>query len=182
MHTAAHGLRCTVTTLAGSGTAGFQGSSSAKSKNPCGVAAGGEGNVVVAGGSNHRTRKVAPGGNVITIAGSGTGGCRRWWRTWSGCCPPSAVRRDPGGWRRAHRGAPPHRRLPLRAARAAVRARVREFGQHGGERSAAAFRAFLRYLYADLLDVADEIVIEVLRLADRYQVTRLHNHCVRHCL
>eukprot|EP00937_MAST-01D_sp_MAST-1D-sp2_P004802 g4802.t1 len=44
-----------------------------------------------------------------------------------------------------------------------------------------AFRAFLLYLYADKLDFADGIVIDVLRLAKMYRVLRLRIHCVRHC-
>ena len=63
----------TVTTLAGSGNAGFadgQGSS-AHFYNPRGVAVDGEGNVIVAHMSSHRIRKITPDGTVSTFAGSG---------------------------------------------------------------------------------------------------------------
>jgi hypothetical protein len=75
-----------VTTLAGSGrnsfngdTAVIEGSSyadgqgtAASFKWPYGVAVDGVGNVYVADTGNHRIRKITPGGNVTTLAGSGS--------------------------------------------------------------------------------------------------------------
>ena len=43
--------------------------------------------------------------------------------------------------------------------------------------TAAAFRAFLRHLYTYELAVSDDLLLDVLGLADRYQLTPLHRHC-----
>ena len=65
-----------VTTLAGTGVAGFNdgASTSAQFNNPTGVAVDSEFNVYVADASNHRIRKIDPFGNVTTLAGTGTPG------------------------------------------------------------------------------------------------------------
>ncbi len=62
-----------VTTVAGTGSAGStDGNGSAASfYSPTGVAVDGSGNVYVADAFNHRIRKIAPNGDVTTIAGSG---------------------------------------------------------------------------------------------------------------
>ncbi len=66
----------TVSTLAGSGSAGFADGAGAAAQfyNPSGVAVDGEGNFIVADQSNHRVRKIAPDGTVSTLAGSGIRG------------------------------------------------------------------------------------------------------------
>ena len=69
----------TVTTVAGTGTAGFSGdgsaATSAQLNAPYGVAADADGNLYIADGSNHRIRRVDVSTGVIsTIAGTGTAG------------------------------------------------------------------------------------------------------------
>ena len=66
----------TVSTVAGSGTAGFQDGTGvdAQFNYPSGVAIGGDGCLFVADCLNHRIRKVERDGTVSTVAGSGTEG------------------------------------------------------------------------------------------------------------
>ena len=66
-----------VSTIAGSGTAGFADENigtNAQFDNPSAVAVDALGNVYVADYDNHRIRKVTPAGVVTTLAGSGTAG------------------------------------------------------------------------------------------------------------
>jgi sugar lactone lactonase YvrE len=69
----------TITTLAGTGIAGYNGdlsaATSAQLYYPSGVAVDGSGNVYIADTYNHRVRKVAAGTGIITtVAGTGTAG------------------------------------------------------------------------------------------------------------
>jgi DNA-binding beta-propeller fold protein YncE len=45
--------------------------------------------------------------------------------------------------------------------------------------SSAAFKALLKYLYTDDMKVDDdEVLFDLVKLSDQYQVERLHNHCL----
>ncbi len=65
----------TITTLAGTGTAGYLGDGApavaARVNAPSGVAVDATGNVYIADSNNNRIRKVAPGGTITTFAGTG---------------------------------------------------------------------------------------------------------------
>ncbi len=67
-----------ISTLAGTGTAGFNGdggqATNARLNLPNGVAVDGGGNVYIADTFNHRIRKVTPAGIISTVAGDGTAG------------------------------------------------------------------------------------------------------------
>ena len=68
----------TITTVAGTGTAGFSGdggpATSAELNFPGGVAVDGSGNLYIADAINHRVRKVDGSGTITTVAGTGTFG------------------------------------------------------------------------------------------------------------
>jgi len=67
-----------ISTVAGSGTAGFSGdgaaATSAELSFPFGVAATADGGVLIADTGNDRVRRVSPAGVISTVAGSGTAG------------------------------------------------------------------------------------------------------------
>lgn len=68
----------TITSIAGTGVAGFSGDGGAATAAqlfyPLGLAVDGAGNLFIADRSNQRIRKVAPGGTITTVAGTGTPG------------------------------------------------------------------------------------------------------------
>ncbi len=67
-----------ITTVAGTGVVGFSGdgdlASRAELNNPAGMAIDAGGNLYVADRVNHRVRKIEPGGQITTIAGTGPTG------------------------------------------------------------------------------------------------------------
>jgi hypothetical protein len=44
--------------------------------------------------------------------------------------------------------------------------------------TSAAFKALLKYLYMDSMEVDDAVLFDLVKLCDQYQVERLHNHCL----
>ena len=68
----------TITTVAGSNSAGFSGdggaATEAKLSNPIGVSPTPDGGFLIADRANQRIRRVAPGGTITTVAGTGTAG------------------------------------------------------------------------------------------------------------
>jgi hypothetical protein len=68
----------TITTVAGTGTAGYNGdniaATSAELNSPTGVSVSGAGNLYIADESNSRIRMVTPAGIITTVAGNGTAG------------------------------------------------------------------------------------------------------------
>jgi len=51
-----------------------------------------------------------------------------------------------------------------------------------GECTPTAFRKLLGFLYSDVLELDDEVVIDVMRKAREYALTRAYNMCMRHCV
>ena len=92
-------INTTVTTLAGSGVAGYaegQGTG-AMFYNPQGVTTDPSGNVYVADGFNNRIRKITPGGLVSTFAGNGYAGFSGGPGATAEFYAPQAVASDPSG-------------------------------------------------------------------------------------
>ena len=85
-----------ITTVAGTGVAGFGGDSgpgtAAQVNNPFFIALDGSGNLFIADQFNHRIRKLATDGTITTVAGTGTGSY-----TGDGAAAISAAMRDPCG-------------------------------------------------------------------------------------
>ena len=71
----------TITTVAGTGTQGYNGdniaATSAELSSPNGVAVDGAGNLYIADRNNGRIRKVTPGGTITTVAGNWNAGVQR---------------------------------------------------------------------------------------------------------
>ena len=67
-----------ITTVAGSGVGGFSGDGgpgvAARLNRPYGIVAGSDGSLFIADATNHRVRRVAPGGTITTVAGTGVRG------------------------------------------------------------------------------------------------------------
>ncbi|MCL6614543.1 MAG: hypothetical protein K6U03_08025 [Firmicutes bacterium] len=67
-----------ITTVAGTGTAGYSGdggpATGARLSSPTGVALGPDGSIYIADYSNHRIRRVGPDGIITTVAGTGAAG------------------------------------------------------------------------------------------------------------
>ncbi len=66
-----------ITRIAGTGTANASATDNVAAlgeplNNPVGILVQADGSLIVAGGSQHRVRKIIPGGNITTLAGTGT--------------------------------------------------------------------------------------------------------------
>ena len=92
-----------ITTIAGTGTAGFKGdgglATAATLLRPQGVAVDSSGNVYIADTENHRIRKINTSGIITTIAGTGTAGFKGDWglATAAQLNGPCDVTVDPSG-------------------------------------------------------------------------------------
>jgi len=88
-----------VTTVAGTGKAGFADGpvAAASFYDPLGVALAPDGSIYVADRSNHRIRKVVPGGAVSTLAGNGTKGFKDGPAAKAQFSSPQDVAVGPGG-------------------------------------------------------------------------------------
>jgi sugar lactone lactonase YvrE len=79
-----------ITTFAGNGVAGFSGdgtpATAASLRNPFGLTFDAAGNLYIADASNHRIRRVTPGGTISTVVGTGVAG-------WDGDEAPATVAR-----------------------------------------------------------------------------------------
>jgi hypothetical protein len=45
--------------------------------------------------------------------------------------------------------------------------------------SSAAFKALLKYIYMDNMEVDDAVLFDLAKLSDQYRVEHLHSHCIR---
>ncbi|MBZ5630101.1 MAG: hypothetical protein LAO06_14675, partial [Acidobacteriia bacterium] len=91
----------TITTVAGTGTAGYSGdggpATSAELNNPWGVAVDSAGNLYIADLSNQRIRKVDTSGTITTVAGGGSGCTGQTDSVGDGCSAISAELDGPAG-------------------------------------------------------------------------------------
>jgi hypothetical protein len=177
-----------VSTLAGTGEKGHEDGeliASAGFKRPCGVAVDEKGNVIVADTGNHCIRCVASDAVTPLVIVS---------------LPPllhSSFASDiqhhlfESGSFHDVCFVVEQDRVP--AHRSHLSARCEYFGSMFGAgfqegdsseiniegTSSAAFKALLKYLYTDNMEVEDAVLFDLAKLSDQYRVERLHNHCVR---
>jgi sugar lactone lactonase YvrE len=178
-----------VSTLAGTGEEGQQDGdelvASARFKWPCGVAVDEKGNVIVADTSNSCVRCVASDGVTPLMIVS------------LPPLPQSSFASDiqhhlfESGSFHDLCFVVEQERVP--AHRALLSARCEYFrsmfgaGYQEGDSteipiegtSSAAFKALLRYLYTDNMEVDDAVLYDLAKLSDQYRVERLHSHCTR---
>jgi len=190
-----------VSVLAGRGTLGYMDGPAAQAafNTPRGLCIDAAGNVAVADYSNHRVRLIKAGLRPPPALLAATAAARR--KATSAPLPLSSFREDMLGLLDGGELAdvvfcveglrvPAHACI-LQARSAYFRSLLCSGFKEGEQRGKAditirdttpsAFRALLRYLYTDHLQVDDEEMIDVMLLAQCYQVQALYDFCVARC-
>eukprot|EP00873_Tetraselmis_striata_P028059 jgi/Tetstr1/448323/TSEL_035607.t1 len=190
-----------VSVLAGRGTLGYMDGPAAQAafNTPRGLCIDAAGNVAVADYSNHRVRLIKAGLRPPPALLAATAAARR--KATSAPLPLSSFREDmlgllDGGELADVVFCVEGLRVPAHAcilqARSAYFRSLLCSGFKEGEQcgkaditirdtTPSAFRALLRYLYTDHLQVDDEEMIDVMLLAQCYQVQALYDFCVARC-
>eukprot|EP00976_Prorocentrum_cordatum_P106651 1194495-Prorocentrum_minimum.AAC.4 len=173
-----------VSTLAGTGERGHRNGddSAAQFNSPAGVAVDGEGNVIVADHGNHRIRVVAsaevtPLSRLPPVPSSTfTFDMQQQLDSaaFHDVCFVVEQQRVP-----AHRSVLSARSAYFKTMLSGgfLESDSPEIHIHGT--SCAAFRALLKYLYTDCMEVEEEVLFDLAVLCDQYQVERLYTHCMR---
>ena len=77
------------------------------------------------------------------------------------------------------RGDPQGTRGTPQDARGTVQAAIK--GPCTQRHQVPAFKALLQYMYTDTLAFENDVMVDVLKLADKYGIERVYQYCVTHC-